>query len=403
MSQGYDDNVNQTPTNSPGIPTQVLVVPTSGGTPSRTEVGIGPDGQPTQVVVPGAAPTTRTVVIPGRPGQERIGSFVTRAHAGVDIQFASRKTLFTFDLRSGGNWYWDRPGKDVDYTGSMALIYLRRLTPRMQFTASLSTSTQTQPDLTQVNTVANIIGSFTTGNARAELSYRLTPRFSVVGNVTYNAIYYWEKSAQIQNFGDASLGLDLRYLYSPRFTLTGQLRYSSMVFPNFTAQNASTVFALVGGEVTLSRRFTGNLLFGASLRKFDESGQSATAPYAELGLDFQLAKATVMQITARYGLEAPQSPNSQLISLRGGLNIVQSFSPRLRGTLGATAVRQTTTSDGTDLEFINNTVDSTIGFEYSLSRSLTLNANYTYITQFGTNSFNNLYRNQIFFGGQYIF
>lgn len=403
MSVGYDDNVFQAPTDSPGTPDVVVVVPDSAGTPARTEAGIGPDGLPTVEVAPGTAPTTRKTVIPGTPGQERIGSFVTRAHGGVDIQFASRKTLFTFDLRTGGTWYWDRPGKDVDYTGSMALMYLRRLTPRMQFTASANTSTQTQPDLTQVNTSTNQAGEYFTGGGRLELSYRFTPRFSAVGNVNYNTIIYREKTVNGQDYNETGVGLELRYLWSPRFTLTGQMRYSTILYPDDPVLDANTVYALVGGEVTLSRRFSGNLLLGGSMREFEEGGKSATSPYGELTLTYQLAKATVLQVNGRYGFEAPPTPDSELVSLRGGVNLVQSFSPRLRGTLGTTFVRQTTTFTGTDLESVTNTVDSTIGFEFTLTRTWTLNANYTYITQFSTNSFNDYYRNQIFFGGQYVF
>ena len=83
--------------------------------------------------------------------------------------------------------------------------------------------------------------------------------------------------------------------------------------------------------------------------------------------------------------------------------MVQSFSPRLRGTLGANVVRQTTTTDETDSETVRNTIDSTIGFEYNVSRHWTLNANYSYTRDFGSVSASDYYRNRIFVGAEYDF
>lgn len=403
ISFGYDDNVLQAPTDSVGVPDVVVEVLDSQGTPARLETGIGPNGEVVSVVIPGRAPTTKRMVIRGQPPSERIGSFLTRANVGFDVQFASRKTLFTFDLRTGGDVYWDRPGKDTDYTGSVALLYLRRLTPRMQFTANVSGSYQTQPDLTQVNTSTRQTGAVLVMAAKGDLSYRVTPRITAVGSLSYNALRYQEKTEAANDYGQTTFGTELRYLFSPRLTLLGELRYSSISYSSTLARDSSSVFLLLGGELQLTRRFSATLRGGVARRTFDESGVTSTSPYVETTLVYQLAKATLVQVNGRFGFEEPQDENSKLLSLRAGLNLVQSFSPRFRGTLGVNVVRQTTTSNLTDLETVADTVDSTIGFEYNLNRHWTLNANYTYITQFGTFSAADYYRNRLFVGAEYDF
>ena len=412
VSFGYDDNVFQAPTDS-GTPDRVVTVLASPGTAARTEVGIGPNGEVQTVTIPGTGPTMRKIVIPGGVGQPRIGSFLTRANVGFDVQFASRKTLFTFDIRTGADLYWDRPGKDVDYTGSVALMYLRRLTPRLQFTANVGASYQTQPDLTQVNTSTRQAGSYLSANSKTDLTYRLSPRVSVVASASYNALRYQEPAQQFGDYGETVFGTELRYLFSPRLTLLGEVRYSLISYDTNSARDARTVFLLVGGEVTLSRRFTSTVRLGANRRTFDESGGSATSPYGELTLNYQLAKATLVSFNGRYGFEAPPDAQSKLVSLRSGLNLVQSFSPRLRGTLGVNYVRQTTTtmpvavppatSTPPEVSSTTNTLDSTIGFEYNLTRNWTLNANYSYSREFGTNSFQDYYRNRVFVGAAYDF
>ena len=412
VSFGYDDNVFQSPNNG-ASPDTVVTVLASPGTAARREVGIGPNGEIQTVTIPGTDPQTRKVVIAGQPGTRRIGSFLTRANVGFDVQFASRKTLFTFDIRTGGDWYWDRPGKDVDYTGSVALMYLRRLTPRLQFTANVNANYQTQPDLTQVNTSTRQAGSFLNFSSKGDLTYRLSSRLSVVGSLSYNAVRYTEEVQQAGDYGETVLGTELRYLFSPRLTLLGEVRYSSTAYDTVSTRDAHTLFLLLGGEVTLSRRFTSTVRVGASVRSFDEGGGSATSPYGELTLNYQLAKATVIRLNGRYGFEEPPDAQSKLLSLRTGLSLVQSFSPRLHGTLGVNYVRQTTTTTplavapatGTlpEVETAINTVDSTIGFEYNVTRNWTLNANYSYTREAGSNALREYYRNRIFVGAAYDF
>ena len=235
----------------------------------------------------------------------------------------------------------------------------------------------------------------------------------MVGSVSYNALRYAEEAQQFGDFGSTVFGTELRYLFSPRLTLVGEVRYSLISYDQNTLRDANTVFLLLGGDITLSRRFTSTVRLGANIRTFDESGASTTSPYGELTLSYQLAKATVVRLNGRYGFEEPGDAQSKLLSLRSGLSLVQAFSPRLHGSLGLSYVRQTTTSTplavapatGTlaEVESTINTLDSTIGFAYNLTRHWTLNANYSYSREFGSNSLREYYRNRVFVGAEYDF
>ncbi len=403
VSFGYDDNVFQTPTNSPGIPTQVVQVLDTPPTPDQVVQGIGPNGEATVVVVPGRPATTRKVVIPGIPGQPRVGSFLNHPSASFDVQFASRKTLFTFDLNAGANMYWDRPGKDVDYTGSMALLYLHRLTKRLQFTANVVAAYQTQPNLSLINTSTQQGGSYLNVTSSMNLNYRFTPRFSGSATLNYNILRYQEELQQSSDYNETVLGTELRYLFSPRYTLLAQLRYSRINYVTTDGRDADTIFLLLGGEVTLSRRFTGSLLFGGTLRTFNNSGNRATSPYLEMTLSYQLARATLIRFNGRFGFEAPPDEQSDLISLRSGLTLVHSFSPRLQANVGLDYVRQTTTTQGVDTSSVTNTIQLSLGMAYNLTRQWTLSANYNYIAQRSTISTSDYYRNQTFIAAAYEF
>ena len=119
----------------------------------------------------------------------------------------------------------------------------------------------------------------------------------------------------------------------------------------------------------------------------------------------------MISFNGRYGFEEPRDAQSKLVSLRAGLSLVQSFSPRLHGSLGFNYVSQKNTTPqivtatGTQPETnqTTDTVDSTIGFEYNLTRAWTLNANYSYSRETGTESLRDYYRNRVFVGAEYVF
>ena len=142
LSLGYDDNVLQTPTNPAIVRGQKQQVLISLGSPETSREVIVPSGDPavpdTVVIVtdPAVLPKLKTQTIPVPPPAQRIGSFVTRANAKFDTQFASRRSLFTFDLGGGVDYYWHRPDKKTEPNANVSLIYLRRLTGRAQFTVA---------------------------------------------------------------------------------------------------------------------------------------------------------------------------------------------------------------------------------------------------------------------------
>ncbi len=422
-SVGFDDNVFQTPTNAQGIPDQTVQVLVSPATPDTTAEVTIPSGDPLvpdrmeTVVVPGARARFRNERIPGIPAPERTSSLITRTNVEWNVQMATRRDLFTFDFQGSAGYYWDRPGDKTDYTATLALIYLRKLTARAQFSANLNASYQTQPDFSQINSPTNNAGGeFLSTNAKADLSYRLTPRFSTVTSVAYNGIHFVEKAQEASNYGETTFGTELRYLFSPRLTLLGELRYSSSMYAKDEARNTTTYFALAGGELRLSRRFVATLRVGEALQTFEESGEKSSSPYVEGTLSYLLARGTALQWNVRYGFEESDSAASERIVARTGLSLTQIFSPRFQGSLALNLLRGITTTDSevvTDLdslrteslttEDVQDTIDSTLSFQYVLSRKWSFNLSYSYTMVFGPDELNDYYRQRVFVGAEYLF
>lgn len=437
ISVGYDDNVFQTPTHGVSTPTQKVQVQETAGSAAGSVQVLVPSGDPNvpdsvqTVQIPAVAPKFRTVTIPGVPEAPRTASWITRTDAKWDVQFASRRTLFTFDLGSGVDYYWNRPGKKQDYTGSLSMVYLRKLTGRAQFTAAVDASYQSEPDFSQPNQpTSNKVGSHLSANAKADFSYRLTPRFSTVTSVSYNTILYQEKAQTADNYGTTTFGTELRYLFSPRLTLLGELRYSSDSHDNSAALDTTSYYALIGGELSLSRRFTASLRLGEVVEEFSGSGDKESAPYLEATVNYRIAQQTILSWNGRYGFEEAGAPNTRTLVGRSGLQLTQIFTPRFQGVLSvnllhstATATSEipntvtTTNADGTTTttptgstrthsvttESVQDTVDASLGFYYTLDRHWSLNLTYSYTMVMGPESTFDYYRQRIFLGAAYQF
>jgi hypothetical protein len=345
------------------------------------------------------------VVQPAIPAQERQASLIERVSAGAQIQFASRRSLFTFDLGLNADYTNEKQDDQPEVDGRMAFTFVYKLARRTQFSANVSAAYLNQPDFSQINTPDRPTSgqSYYTLNSKFDLSYRWTPRLTSNLSLAFNTVSYVDPLAQTGNFVDTVGGLELRYLYTPRVTVTAETRYSQITYDQSAARDSRTAYLLLGGEVNVSRRIKTSLRLGASLRTFDESGKKSTAPYGEATVDYQVGRASVLRWTGRYGFEEAREAGSTALVLRTGLDYTQFFSPRLRGSLSGNILHRSTTFDDSDVTATEDTFDLTLGFEYTISRHWSLTGNYSFTTVFTDTGLSDYYRNRMFLGFEYEF
>lgn len=419
-SIGFDDNIFQTPTDSQAIPdtvieqqvtegteAQIVLIPIRNNRPRRIGV-IGPAPQQQQyrqVVIPGEDPQFEEIVIPGVPKSERKSSLVSRESLTFEAQTATRRSLFTLDFDINSDYYWNREGKKSEYNGALAIRYLHRFTPRLQLTASVNASYLSQPDLSQINTPTNTgNGNYLVISSKFDLSYRWMPRFSTVLTFGYNQLSFEEELRQFGDYTSNSVGLELRYLWTPKVTAVVEGRYSTVSYPNSPSLDAASYFALLGVDLSLSRRAAATVRVGEAIRVFDESGEKFSAPYLETALNYQLSKSSVLSWSNRFGFEEPPDPNTEVLVFRSSLSVTQVFGPRTRASLSINGIHRSSKNDITDTEFIENTLDSNLSFYYMLNRRWNFSLNYTYTTVFfDPNEESNYFRNRLFAGFDYAF
>ena len=270
-----------------------------------------------------------------------MGSIVARGSAGVDIQFATRRTVVTFDLGGGRRLLFRPPGKKSDYNANLSSRVSPQVHPALQVTANVSAAYQTQPNLAQVNTstMANV-GPYITFNGKADASYRLLPRFTTVTSVSYSTVFYEAAAEKANTFGTTTFGTELRYLFSPRITLVAEGRYGSTSYAQNPTLDSHSDFLLGGADFAFSRRFSGTLRAGEEVRTFVESGGSKSAPYMELTSSYNLTRTDILAANARFGFEEPPDVNTTVSVFRGGISLSHAFTPRLSSVLSLNLVQK---------------------------------------------------------------
>ncbi len=415
---GFDDNVLQTPTNSPGVPevtqrvevepavppqTQVVQLPPNPRVPIFIRTPMAPQFR-TVTTVPGKPAVFKDeVVSPAIPAQSRISSFVIRTSGSGNVDFASRKTLFSMSVNLGVDTYTNRPGSKTDPTDSLSLTYLRRLTPRLTFSADIGASYQAQPDVQTLNTASGNVGKYFVGNGKFDLSYKWSKRFSTVTSLTLTDTTY---EAQAQGAGDlteTTLGIEGRYLWSPRLTALADLRYTYKQFPNNASRDATDAEVLLGAEITLSSKFSATARFGESLQTFSQSGQSTSAPSMETSLSWRYNPFGFLTWSTHYGFEDPPDALTTVKTLRTGLGVVQALSKRLRLSAGLNYVSRESVGSLAAGVPTQDTVDGNLGMEYTLTRHFVLSTTYTYTNVLNKGGIGDYYRNQFFVGINYTF
>ena len=411
VALGFDDNIFGTPTKQQEIPDREVQILVSQGTPDRLVLVRNPrratfKGGLVQRTpefhterIRGMPPVFRTMTIPGFKPEPRQASVVAQANVRSEVTFATRRTAFTLDLRLGTDYAQARSRDPLLYTGALGARFAHKLLPRLQWDASVDATYGTQPDLARVNSPTNVTtGSYLNLAARTGLAYRWSPRISSSASVAYASLKFSDNAEQSNDYDGLTFSLESSYLFNPRFTVIGEFRHTSIAYAFDSTRDSATSYALLGVNWKLSRRTQATGRLGATLREAD-TGETALSPYLEFAINYQLGRASVLQWNGTYGFEEPSSATSKVLTLRTGLNYTHFFTPRLRATAGANILYSTTSNiSGEGDSSTQLLYDTSLGFQYTLTRRWTLTGTYSFTTLFSENEFAEYYRNRFFIG-----
>lgn len=399
LSQGFDDNVFSASRNKPEPAPLPLVEPEA---PPAAAGAMDPaTGQP--VTAPEAPPAPRPAEEEETPEPlGRQGSAFSQADVGVQWQFTTPRNAATFDAVIGGSYYWDRPGDPYDYHGLTNLLYVHRLSPRMQLSTQLHAVYQSQPNFGLVNgPTRQSLGNYLVANARFDLSYQLTGRFQSVTSYTASTINYENAELKSSNYLDNLVGQQVRYLVSPRATAIGEYRFSLTSYDD-AARSYSTHYLLAGLDFSLSRRFITTLRLGESIQSYEE-GDSSSTPYGESTLTYGFAQRSTVIWSNRYGFEDSGSVTSRRTSYRTSLTVNHGFTPKLSLALSLYYNHYATEMEGAQEEIKEDAIDGSLTLRYVVKSNFSINLNYTHTEVLSSLPTNEYDRNRYSLGVEYSF
>jgi hypothetical protein len=413
---GYDDNILQTPTAQLGLPAQYQLVQTQVEIPDRTVPFYVPQDSPRagvrlppklmmRVIKGQPAVFERVLVTPAVEPQERIGSAVARSGLGFEMQMSNRRTVFTADAHVNADYYFNRPNDQTDFNGNVALIYAHRYSSRVQFSATVGAAYLSQPDVRVISGPTRQVGDYFTYNSKFDLSYQFNRRLSAVSSLTLSALNYMNAIQELNNSYTVGIGEELRYIKNSKLTLVAEVRAAATTYPNGPTRDSKTYFLLVGADYAYSRRLSGIVRVGESVRSFDVGGDAASAPYLEATAAYRFSNRGSLTWNSRFGFEEPQDANSEVLVFRTNLSAVQAFTARLRGSASLGYIHRVTSSNQSlsSTDIIGDTYTFDLGLDYALTKKFSVNASYSFVDDTSNLEQTGYYRNQFFLGAQYTF
>lgn len=424
---GFDDNTQQAPTDGGGTDDVVFrqVIPAQpeiSQTVSRQVFSGYRPGQINGSFIPTFRTETQKVIIrpfqperefvqtfPGIPDRLRESSVITSLDAAYQAQWAKGKKAFTMDARAGVDYYWNRATDPLEYEGSLSLLYIRRVSSRLQLSTALSGSHSTQPDYNRINAAADSSGSVASSlaSSKTDISYRWSRHFSTVTSLTADVRFQEQAQGSgasgLGSFMSYGIGNEFRYLWSPRLTYVTELRHSTTKYLDSDNGNA-TISLLAGADWDLTRRLRVTTRLGEAIRTFQPSGTESSSPYGELSLAYQPTRRDSYTFSSRYGFEESSLPGAQQLVFRNSLNFQHLFSPKLTAGAAITRVTYETKAVGSSgAGSSQEVVDGSLNLRYFYSRKVKLGASYSYSNSSTSLGLTDYYKNRVFFTGEYEF
>ena len=292
-----------------------------------------------------------------------------------------------------------------DKNGNVTLSITHHSSTRLSFYASVYAAYETEPDFKSDVGPENVRADHINTIDIFAVTYQWLPRLSTVTNYTFQRVKYASASIGAeQDRMDSTFGETVQFSLTSRTNLVGDYRYQITDYD--TAPNDSTTHYLLGG---IDHHLTEHLIVhargGPSLRSLKDDGDSTT-PYFEGSLEYIRSNHS-LNWTTSYGFEAPTEANASVRkTFRTGLVLTYNLTSRLSST---TAVyfhhdeNQSSASSGTGSAGSQDSLDLSLGFNYTINKRLALHANYSYTSQSSLESTPGYSRNSYSAGVTYTY
>jgi hypothetical protein len=320
--------------------------------------------------------------------------------AGVSGEFSglfgTDRTSLRLGLSGGYTYFPDREGDDSDLRGRLSVDYSHRFTTRLALTYSGFVAYEPEPDFSTGLTNTRRGGDYFFTSNNFSLAYGWTPKVSTVTKYTLTIVTYpdFEGDDSDDRF-EHTFGQEVRYLLLPSTTLVAEYRYGMVEYTDSGSEdrNSTSNYVLAGVDQKLSARSSINFRGGAEFRDYDGQGDKSS-PYAELNLDYALAKNTTLTWANRYAIEESFAGQGLTnVAYRTGFRINHAFTQKFSANANIYYVLNNYDNVESSIEvedqngdpvettvsgFDETSIDATVGVTYAFTPNLSAFLNYSF-------------------------
>jgi hypothetical protein len=372
---------------SAGLSTTTTTAPPEAVTSSGTAIPTaerGPSG--TGVFAPTPVKIYATVSggyddnVSNTPANKQSSTY-SNANLILDYTFGDPRLQMVLNGGAGFTYYFSHISNqnyDIDLKGALAITY--KSSPRLTLGGSILVSYLTEPSFQYAGGLNSRNGNYLYTTDRAFLEYAWSRRFVTRTSYTFEAFNYDRSSVgAFSNRISNTFGNEFRLQMVPTTSLVVEYRYGITSYEN-SFLNSETHYALGGIDHTFNPRLSATFRGGAQFRSYDNAGDR-TGPYFESNVNYALGRRTSVSWINRYGIEEPDTPNSQSrTTFRTGLQTKFSLTSRVETGLDLFYVHDDyhALAPGTGGAFSEDTFDTGFSVRYAITNLIGAQAGYHY-------------------------
>jgi opacity protein-like surface antigen len=334
----------------------------------------------------------------GSPSLLDYESYYVQGGVGATYADADPTTPWNVMLDLGVIHYLDEVPRfdDTFYNARVAFNILHRMSERLTVTDNFYLAYEAQPNFATGASTAVFNGQYLYGFNNFNVSYAWSERFSTTTSHTIDILSYDDEFTSLAEDRISNLvAQQFSFAMTRRTSLVAEYRYRNTNYRYRSDVDSQSHFLLAGVDHAWSERFSGSFRAGAEFFRSDRTRN--TAPYAEIALNYQVARQTSAQWFGSLGFDGAElGAFDSRYALRTGLNVDHRINKRL-GVNGGLAYSYSE-FEGPGTEVSEHALSLSAGLSYYILENVALDARYSYSVLRSSDALREFDRNNVSLG-----
>ncbi|MDZ4289228.1 MAG: outer membrane beta-barrel protein [Prosthecobacter sp.] len=286
---------------------------------------------------------------------------------------------------------------DNFYNARVAFNIVHQLSERLKVSDNFYVAYESQPNIATGATTTLYNGQYLYGFNNFNVSYAWSQRFSTTTSHTIDGISYQDDVVSgLEDRLSNLIAQQFTYALTKRTSLSAEYRFRMTSYRHRSDVDSQSHFVLAGIDHAWSERSSGSFRAGAEFFRSDRT--NSTAPYAEMALNYKVARQTSAQWFGALGFDGAELGGfDSRYSLRTGLSLNHQINKRIAVNGGA-AYSYSEFDGGGIGDITEHSVSLSAGLSYSILENVALDARYTYSILRSDDSIREFDRNNVSLG-----